>query len=182
MILEAFTIFHVLLSLAGIGSGLVVVYGLLTSRTLDRWTTAFFITNMATSVTGYMFPFHGVTPGHVVGVLALGSLGVGRLARWSHRLSGRWRAVYAVSVVFALYLNVFVLIVQIFRRVPALRVLAPTQTEPAFQITQLVTLIAFVVLGILSTMRFHVRTPATEPPSVPGDATGLRNMTKRVRA
>jgi hypothetical protein len=107
---------------------------------------------------------------------------VGRLARWSHRLSGRWRAVYAVSVVFALYLNVFVLIVQIFRRVPALRVLAPTQTEPAFQITQLVTLIAFVVLGILSTMRFHVRTPATEPPSVPGDATGLRNMTKRVRA
>jgi uncharacterized membrane protein len=65
-------------------------------------------------------------------------------------LVGAWRWIYVVGAATALYLNVFVLIVQAFLKVPLLNALAPTQTEPPFLITQVVVLAIFVVLTVLA--------------------------------
>ncbi len=147
MILAVFTVFHVLLSLAGIGAGLIVFYGLLTAKQFERWTTAFLITTAATSVTGFLFPFRGFKPSYVFGVLSLIALALAIAARYRFQLRGGWRRTYVVTALIALYLNVFVLIVQMFQKVPALKALAPTQSELPFQVTQLALLIAFAVLG-----------------------------------
>jgi hypothetical protein len=150
-----FTAFHVILSLAGIASGFVVVFGLLSSRRLDGWTTLFLSTTVLTSVTGFFFPFHGFTPGYPVGIVSLIVLVIAIRALYRHRLSGGWARTYVITSVIALYLNVFVLIVQLFRRVPALKAIAPTQSEPPFQLAQLAALLLFVGLGIRASMKFH---------------------------
>jgi hypothetical protein len=161
MILSAFTFFHVLLSLVGIVSGFVVLYGLLASKRLDGWTKLFLTTTVATSATGYLFPVHQLMPSHVVGLVSLIALAFAIAARYRYRLSGAWRRVYAITAVFALYLNVFVLIVQLFEKVPALKALAPTQSEPPFQITQLIGLLCFTVLAIGAAIKFHTEPPHT---------------------
>jgi hypothetical protein len=150
-----FTGFHVLLSLVGILSGFVVVFGLLTSRRFDNWTAIFLSTTLMTSVTGFLFPFHGITPGSVIGVLSLLLLGLANLGRYQRNLKGGWRRTYAISSVIALYLNFFILIVQLFEKVPALKALAPTQSETPFKIAQLTALVLFIVLTVLSAIRFH---------------------------
>jgi hypothetical protein len=155
MILSAFTFLHVLISLVGIGSGFVVVYGLLASKRLDGWTATFLWTTVATSVTGFMFPVHRFMPSHVFGILSLIALTFAILARYRHRLAGGWRATYVITAVVSLYLNVFVLIVQLFGKVPALKALAPTQSEPPFQIAQLCALLLFTAIAIRATMKFH---------------------------
>jgi hypothetical protein len=155
MILQAFTLFHVILSLVGIGSGFVVAFGFLTSKRLDGWATLFLSTTVATSVTGFLFPFHGVTRGIVLGVLSLIALAFAILARYRYRLAAGWRRTYVIGSVIALYLNVFVLIAQLFDKVPALKALAPTKSEPPFQVTQLVVLVLFVVLGIRAVFKFQ---------------------------
>jgi len=147
MILNAFTVFYVGLSLIGIGSGLVVIYGLLKARPLPGWTKLFLATTAATSATGFFFPFNGLTPALVLGVLSLVVLLIASLALYRHRLLGTWRRTYAITAVVALYFNVFVLVVQLFRRVPALNAMAPTQSGPPFQIAQLVLLL-FAAIGI----------------------------------
>jgi hypothetical protein len=114
----------------------------------------FLASNVATSVTGFFFPFERFLPSHAVGVIALVVLTVAIIARYRLRLAGRWRAAYVVSSVIALYLNVFVLIVQLFLKVPALNALAPTQSEPPFLLTQAVALTMFVVLGVAAVIRF----------------------------
>ena len=116
-------------------------------------TALFLTTTTATSVTGYGFPFTHLLPSHVVGAISLAVLTLAIYARYSRKLAGRWRITYVVSAVAALYLNVFVLIVQLFMKVPALRALAPTQSEPPFAIAQLVVLVAFVVAGALALRR-----------------------------
>jgi hypothetical protein len=153
MILEVFILAHVLISLVGIFTGFVVVYGLINARELEGWTSWFLWTTVLTSVTGFMFPFHGFQPSYVVGAVSLGILAAAILAR--RHLATGWKKTYAITSVLALYLNFFVLVVQLFRRVPALKALAPTQTEPAFKITQLVVLFIFVVLTILATTKFR---------------------------
>jgi len=155
MILSAFTFLHVLISLVGIGSGFVVVYGLLASKRLDGWTATFLWTTVATSVTGFMFPVHRFMPSHVFGILSLIALTFAILARYRHRLAGGWRATYVITAVVSLYLNVFVLIVQLFEKVPALKAIAPTQSEPPFQIAQLCALLLFTAIAIRATMTFH---------------------------
>jgi len=155
MTTATFTLLHVLISLVGIGSGLVVMYGLLTSKRLDRWTLLFLTTTVATSVTGFLFPIAHITPGIVVGVLSLILLAVAILARYSLRMSGAWRSVYVVTASLALYFNVFVFVVQSFEKVPALRAMAPTQKEPPFAIVQLLILIIFGVLTVRAVQRFH---------------------------
>ena len=139
--------FHVVLSLAGIGSGVVAIYGLLKAKTPGRWTQAFLATTAATSLTGFLFPFHGVTPAQVLGVLSLIAVIIASLSIYRQHLQGTWRRTYAITAVMALYFNVFVLVVQLFRRVPALNALAPTQSEPPFQIAQLATLLMFAAIG-----------------------------------
>ena len=155
MILTAFTLFHVVLSVVGIASGFVVVYGLLTSKRMDGWTVLFLATTVATSVTGFLFPVHHFLPSHGVGIVSLIVLTFAILARYRYRLEGGWRKTYAITAVVALYLNVFVLMVQLFMKVSSLKELAPTQTEPPFKIAQLVALLIFAVLTTRAAIKFH---------------------------
>jgi hypothetical protein len=155
--LSTFTQVHVIISLIAIVSGLIVTYGLLTAKRLDRWTALFLLTTAATSVTGFFFPFHGFTPAIGVGIVSTLVLALGILARYGRKLAGAWRWIYVVAALLTLYLNVFVLIVQLFQKVPGLKALAPTQSEPPFQIAQLMTLVLFVVLTIFAVRRFKPR-------------------------
>ena len=159
MSIETFTIFHVVLSLVGIGSGLIFAAGLIKNRTSNALTAVFLSTTVITSVTGFMFPFHQVTPGIVVGLISLAVLLPAIAALYAFGLSGIWRPVFVLGSVIALYFNVFVLVVQSFRKVPALNALAPKQTEPAFAIAQLIVLVAFIVIGTMAIKRFR---PAEE--------------------
>jgi hypothetical protein len=156
MILSAFTLFHVAISLAGIGAGLVVLYGLLTQKPFDGWTKLFLWTTVATSLTGFLFPVHKFMPGHAVGILSLVVLAIAILARYRYH----WRRTYVICGMIALYLNVFVLVVQLFQKVPALKELAPTQSEPPFQIAQLVTLLVFATLITFAAIKFKGDEPA----------------------
>lgn len=153
--MTTFTFVHVVIRLAGILSGLVVLFGLIAGKRLDGWTALFLITTVATSVTGFMFPFHKLLPSHVVGAISLVVLAIAILARYSRHLEGGWRRTYVISAVIALYLNVFVLIVQLFEKVPALNAMAPTQSEVPFKITQVVVMALFVVLGIFAAKGFR---------------------------
>jgi hypothetical protein len=152
---STFTLVHVLLSLAGIGAGFVVVFGLLGGKRLDGWTALFLATTVATSVTGFLFPAEHLLPSHVVGIISLVVLAVAILARYAFHLEGAWRATYVVCAVVALYFNVFVAVVQAFLKVPTLSAIAPTQKEPPFLIAQLVVLALFVALAVVSPKRFH---------------------------
>jgi uncharacterized membrane protein SirB2 len=153
--MTAFTLVHVVLSLVGIGSGLVVMYGLLRGKRMDSGTALFLFTTVLTNVTGFFFPFHKLLPSHIVGLISLVLLAVAIFARYLRHLSGGWRAAYVISAAMALYLNVFVLVVQLFQKVPDLKALAPTQSEPPFLVTQIVVLVLFVVLGILAVKKFY---------------------------
>jgi len=153
--LQPFTFVHVLISLVGIVSGFVVLFGLLGSRRLEGWTGLFLVTTVATSVTGFGFPIDIILPSHIVGIISLVVLAVAIIARYAFRLAGLWRSIYVIGAGIALCLNVFVLIVQLFRNVPALQALAPTQSEPPFAVTQGAVLVVFVVAVIAATIRFH---------------------------
>jgi hypothetical protein len=134
---------HSLISVVGIVSGFVVVFGMLGGKRLDGWTAIFLLTTIATSVTGFGFPFGVLLPSHKIGIISLVVLAVAIVARYVRHLAGPWRWIYVVCAVAALYFNVFVLIVQLFRRVSALAALAPTQTEPPFAVAQLIVLALF---------------------------------------
>ena len=152
--LELFTAFHVLISLIGILSGFVAIVGMVRSKPLDWWTDLFLVTTVATSVTGFLFPFNGFTPAIGTGIISMIVLTLAIVALRVKRLQGPWARTYVITAVMAQYFNFFVLIVQSFRRVPALHALAPTESEPPFAIAQLVALIAFVVLGFVATRGF----------------------------
>jgi hypothetical protein len=155
MILQIYTIVHVLISLVGIFTGLIVLFGMLAGNRLDGWTKWFLITTVLTSVTGFFFPFHGFTPAIALAIMSLIVLAVAIFARCSRQLAGHWRWIYVVCAVIALYFNVFVGIVQSFEKIPALQAMAPTQTEPPFKLTQLVVLALFILLGIVAVIRFR---------------------------
>jgi hypothetical protein len=154
--MEAFTLAHVVISVVAIFSGFVVMCGLLTAKRLDHWTGVFLATTAATSITGFLFPFHGFTPAIGVGVFSLVVLAFAILARYARHLAGAWRLIYVISAVVVLYFNVFVLVVQLFQKVPGLKALAPTQSEPPFAVAQLIVLILFVIVGIVASIRFRV--------------------------
>jgi hypothetical protein len=157
-----FTVVHVLLSLVGIVAGLVVVGGMMSGRRLDGWTGLFLATTVLTNVTGFGFPFVTFIASHGVGILSLLILPVVLYARYRKQLVGPWRGVFVAGSVATLYLNVFVLVVQLFRRLPALLVSAPTQSEPAFLVTQLLVLGMFVVLGRAAWKGFPAGAPAVD--------------------
>jgi hypothetical protein len=154
--LATLTIAHVIISLVGIGTGFVVIFGLLTAKRLDSWTAVFLATTVLTSVTAFLFPIEQFTPGLALAILSLLVLGPAILARYVHHLSGTWRTTYVVCAVIAQYFNVFVLIAQLFQKVPFLEALAPTQSAPVFLITQGVVLALFVVLTIAAVIRFRI--------------------------
>jgi len=150
-----FTLLHVLISLIGIASGLMVVFGLLTGRRLDGWTATFLATTALTSISGFAFPVDRLLPSHVVGILSLAVLALAIPARYIFHLRGSWRWMYVVGSAVALYFNVFVLVVQCFEKVPALKALAPTQKEPPFLVAQILVLLIFATLTVFATVRFH---------------------------
>ncbi len=153
--LPAFTIVHVAISLVAIASGFVVLFGMIGNKRLDGWTAFFLGTTVATSVTGFGFPIKAMTPGIVFAIISLVLLAVVIYSRYSAHLVGIWRGVFVVGAVFAFYLNFVVLIVQSFQKVPALRALAPTQSEAPFLAVQVVSLGAFLILGTLAVMKFR---------------------------
>lgn len=150
-----FTYLHVFLSMVGIGAGVFVVFGLLSSRRLSILTSLFFVTTVATSLTGFLFPFKGVTPAIVLGILSLIALALAIVALYVKKLDGVWRGVYVISAMVAFYFNFFVLIVQSFGKVHVLNQIAPTQSSPGFGLTQLIVLLIFVFLTLRAYKRFH---------------------------
>jgi hypothetical protein len=156
--LPAFTVFHVAISLAAIASGFIILFGMIANRRLEGWTAFFLATTVLTSVTGFGFPINGMTPGIVFGIISLVVLAAVIYARYPRQLAGNWRRVYVIGAVFAFYLNYVVLIVQSFQKVTALHALAPNQNEPPFLAVQVLSMVAFIVLGTLAVKRFR-----TEP-------------------
>src|SRR5713101_5661063 len=116
----AFTILHVIITLVAIGSGLIVVGGMFASDRLPVTTALFLFTTALTSVTGFLFPIHGFTPALGVGIVSCVILLVALFAYYGKHLIGAWRWIYVVTAIAALYLNVFVLVVQSFVKVAAL--------------------------------------------------------------
>jgi hypothetical protein len=155
MSLATYTLIHVVISLVGIGSGLIVVFGMLGGKRMDGMTALFLVTTVLTSVTGFGFPFEHMTPGIILGILSLIVLAIAIPARYSFRMAGKWRSIYVVTAVIALYFNCFVLIAQSFQKVPALHALAPKGNEPPFAIAQGILLVLFIVLGVLAVKKFH---------------------------
>lgn len=163
-----YTLVHVLISFIGIGSGIAVVYGMLRGRQHNAITTLFLTSTVLTSVTGFFFPNDHITPGIVVGILSMIALAVAIVARYALHMRGAWRSIYVITSAIALYFNCFVLVVQLFEKVPALHALAPTQKEPPFAIAQVVLLVLFIVVTILAVKRFRIGSAAI--PSLSRDA------------
>jgi hypothetical protein len=155
MSVATFTIVHVIISLIGIVSGLIVLFGMFGSRRLPGWTALFLLTTILTSVTGFMLPSVGLTPARVFGVISLLLLAAALLALYGFRLGGAWRWIYVGGAVLALYLDVIVLIVQSFLKIPFLHALAPAGNEPPLLGAQGVLLVIFIVFGVLALLRFH---------------------------
>jgi hypothetical protein len=153
MSLQTFTLVHVLISLAGIASGLVVMYGFLTNKRLNSWTAVFLTTTALTSLTGFLFPYKGATPALTLGVISLVVLAITIVTRYPRHLA--WRKTYVITACAVLYFNVFVLVVQSFEKIPGLKALAPTQKEPPFAIAQVAVLGLFVVLTVLAVKKFR---------------------------
>jgi hypothetical protein len=155
MSLATYTLIHVVISLVGIFSGLFVLFGLFAARPLNGMTALFLTTTVLTSVTGFGFPFTHVTPGIKLGIISLIVLAIAIPARYVFHMAGKWRATYIITAILALYFNCFVLVVQLFEKVPSLHALAPTQKEPPFAIAQLVLLVLFIVVAIIAVRKFH---------------------------
>jgi hypothetical protein len=158
MSLSTYTTLHVIISLIGIGSGFIVLFGLIGGRLLSPWNGVFLVTTILTSLTGFAFPNDKVTPGIILGVLSIIVLAIALVALYVFHLRGGWRRTYAVTAIIALYFNVFVLIAQIFEHVPVFHALAPTGTETPFKAAQTLLLLLFVVLTTAAAKKF--RTPA----------------------
>jgi hypothetical protein len=149
----ALTLIHTLLSLVGIVAGFVALFGLRRHQPVEGWTRVFLSTTILTSVTGFFFPVDHLLPSHAFGVLSLLLLPVAVIGRYVYHQRGAWRWLYSVSAVIALYLNMFVLIVQSFLKVPPLHALAPTQSEPPFAVAQLLNLAFFIWFGVTLTLK-----------------------------
>jgi hypothetical protein len=155
--LTPLVLIHTLISLVGIATGFGVLAGLLRSERLDRWTAWFLASTILTSASGFILPAAKFLPSHAVGILSLAILALACYARYAKRMAGGWRAAYVASAVAALYFNVFVLVAQLFLKVPALHALAPTQSEPPFAVAQGIVLLVFAAAGVLAVRRFHPR-------------------------
>jgi hypothetical protein len=162
MSLATFTLVHVIITLVAIATGLVVMFAMLGSHRVPGWTALFLLTTILTSVTGFMFPFHGFTPAIGVGIVASVILVIALIALYVRRLAGAWRWLYVVTAIVSLYLNVFVLIIQSFQKIsflnPHAPQLGPPFSEPQntqFMIAQAAALVFFIVIGLIAAFRFR---------------------------
>jgi len=157
MSLSAITAVHVVISLIGIVSGFIVLSGLLGSNRMPGMTAIFLLSTILTSLTGFMFPFEKLLPSHMVGVISLVLLLVACIALYAMRLSGAWRSIYAVTALVSLYLNVFVLVIQAFLKIPVLTAVAPGNppSGPVFAVVQGIVLLFFIIAIIGAVRRFR---------------------------
>ena len=155
--LENFTLLHVIISLVAVASGLVVMFGMLGSQRMPALTGVFLLTTILTSVTGLMFPFTELLPSHVLSIISLVLLAIACVALYGRRLSGFWRPVYVVTALVSLYINVFVLVIQSFLKIPVLHALAPGDPPNAtiFAIVQGIVLLLFAIAIIGVWRRFR---------------------------
>ena len=155
--LSTFVLLHVIISLVGIAAGFIVMFGMLGSDRMPGWTALFLLFTILTSATGFLFPFNGVTPGIIIGALSLVLLAIACIALYGMKLSGAWRWIYVVTAMISLYLNVLVLIIQSFLKIPALTALAPGNppSGPAFAVLQGIVLVFFVLVIIGAVRRFR---------------------------
>jgi len=155
--LSAFTTFHVILSLVAMLAGIVVLLGMLAGVQLGFWSALFLATAILTSATGYLFPTSTLLPSQIVGAISLFALAIATWAIYVGHLRDSSRWLYVISVTFALYLDVFVGVVQSFQKLAFLRPLAPTQSEPPFIVAQVAVLVIFIAVGFFAIRRFHPR-------------------------
>lgn len=155
MTIAQFTLLHTAISLVAIVAGVGVLAGMVRGRFSARWHAVFLLTTIATSATGFLFPLVRFGPPHVFGLISFAALATALFALYVERLKGRWRAMYVGAVWLTLYLNVVVLVVQLFQKIPALNAFAPTQKEPPFLATQSAVLLIFVICGVLALRRFR---------------------------
>src|SRR5438445_13291634 len=148
MSLATFTMVHVIISLIGIVSGIIVMFAMLGSNRMPGLTAIFLLSTILTSATGFLFPFTQLLPSHMIGILSLALLAIACIALYAMRLSGPWRWIYVLTALVSLYLNVFVLVFQSFLKIPALHALAPSvpPAEPPFAVAQGIVLVFFVVV------------------------------------
>src|SRR5580692_1186654 len=157
MSLATFTMVHVIISLIGIVSGIIVMFGMLGSHRMPGLTAIFLLFTILTSATGFGFPFTQLLPSHMVGILSLVLLAIACIALYAMNLAGAWRWIYASTAMAALYLNVFVLVIQSFLKIGPLHALAPSvpPSEPPFAVIQGIVLLFFVVAIIGAVRRFR---------------------------
>ena len=155
--LQAVTILHVVISLIGIVSGLVVLAGLFKSQSMPGMTALFLLSTILTNATGFMFPFEKLLPSHIIAILSLVLLAIACFALYGKKVSGSWRSIFVITAITSLYLNVFVLVIQSFLKIGPLHALAPSvpPSEPPFAVTQGVVLVLFVIAIIASVRRFR---------------------------
>ncbi len=157
MSLSTITTLHVIISLIGIASGIVVMFGLLGSNRMPGLTAIFLLFTILTSATGFLFPFEKLLPSHMIGIISLVLLAIACIALYGMKLSGAWRGIYVVTAMISLYLNVFVLVIQGFLKIGPLHALAPSvpPSEPPFAVVQGLVLLFFVIVMIGSVRRFR---------------------------
>jgi len=160
MSLSTFITVHVIISLIGIVAGIIVIFGLLGSNRMPGLTALFLLFTILTSATGFLIPplvSEKLLPSHMVGALSLVLLAIACIALYGMKLSGAWRWIYAVTALLSLYLNVFVLVIQGFLKVPALHALAPGEPPggPVFAVVQLIVLVFFLIVIIGAVRRFR---------------------------
>ncbi len=156
MSVARFTQVHVAISLIGIAAGYVVIFGMMMSKRLPNMTALFLVATVLTSVTGFMFPFKGVTPGIVIGIVSMVVLLLAVIARYGGKLAGGWRGTWVITATVAQFFNFLVLVVQSFEKFPALHALAPTGKEMPLKVAQVLTLVLFIVLGVVAYRKFRV--------------------------
>jgi hypothetical protein len=157
MSLATFTLVHVIISLIGIVSGIIVMFAMLGSRSTPGMTAIFLLSTILTNATGFLFPFTQLLPSHIIAILSLVLLAIACLALYGMALSGAWRWIYAMTALVSLYLNVFVLVIQSFLKIPALTALAPGNPPngPVFAVVQGVVLLFFIVTIVGAVRRFR---------------------------
>jgi hypothetical protein len=157
MSLSTITTLHVIISLIGIASGIVVMFGLLGSNRMPGLTAIFLLFTILTSATGFLFPFEKLLPSHMIGIISLVLLAIACIALYGMKLSGAWRAIYVLTAMISLYLNVFVLVIQGFLKIGPLHALAPSvpPSEPPFAVVQGLVLLFFVIVIIGTVRRFR---------------------------
>ena len=153
--LTLFAFVHVVITLIAMIAGLIAIFGMIGNNRRDGVTAIFLLFTVLTSVTGFLFPIHGLTPALILGIMSMVVLAIAVAARYLYAMQGAWRWIYVVTAVVAQYFNSFVLVVQSFLKFPALHALAPQGNEPPFAIAQGLVLLFYIVLGYLAVKRFR---------------------------